>query len=413
MSSTSRTAAYIRDVAYLSSFNGAQSPVSMSYVSASQCGAAPDAAAPFRYLELGSGDGATLTALAAACPHGEFIGVDFNAQLVTAARESAAAASLGNIRFIDSAFSALDASVPGHCDYVACNGTWSWLDEPEKAALLRIVGATLRDGGLLYLGYATVGRQAVTLMWQLMRGLLPAGDADSVSRLKAGLALLLELRAQGAQFLQDHPTVLAMLDSLEAQVAAGDRRSLENVAHNALANAYRAELVDEVAAALSPLGLALAGSADPFLNDPDLCVPPALRQTFDRLETRVQRELYKDCLRSTTVRRDVFRRGDSTAMTASQWLESRARATLSLPRPAAWQQVTRPAWTRHALVTPASEFVFERLTDGATSLPEIAEDSVYTPANLRDAFTKLVACPGIEPCLGPTLDSPTTPPRRL
>ena len=212
----------------------------------------------------------------------------------------------------------------------------------------------------------------------------------------------------------DHPPLLGVLNAIEAQVAAGDRSGLENLAHNALAEAYRTELVDEVAAGLGPMGIGFCGTAELFLNDPDLCVPNALRSQFDRLATRVQQELFKDFLRSTLARRDIFIRDVQRAPGAGQaYLEKRAQATLTLPRAAALEQVSKPGWTAFRYATPEIEFVFERLADGATRLHEIAEDSVHAPADLWDAFCKLVACPGIEPCLRAPVEAPVRTPLQI
>ncbi len=398
---------YIQDVAYHSNFQAVQSPVAMSFVAASQGFAAPDPAQPFRYLELGCGQGATLNGLAAACPQGEFIGVDFNAGLIDSAREAARAAGLSNVRYIEAAFSMLATRELAGCDYLACNGTYSWLVETEKEALRRVADETLRNGGLFYLGYATLGRHAITPMWHILRQLVPASDASSLERLRTGVELLLKLRDQGAVFLRDHPQVLGVLSAIEGQLVAGDRSALENLAHNALAEAYSTALVDEVAADLAPLGLGFCGSADVFLNDPDLCVPKDVRVEFDRLATRIQRELLKDFIRSPLGRRDLFIRNAIHESGAGEtWLEERAQATLTLSRAAAWQQVSNAGWTTFRYSAPEIEFVFERLADGATGLREIAEGCVYTGAQLRDAFLKLVACPGIEACLGP----PAIPP---
>lgn len=375
----------------------------MSFVAGSQGFEPPDPARPFRYLELGCGHGATLNGLAAACPHGTFIGVDFNPGLIRLARAAAEAAGLGNVRYIEAAFSGLDTGALAGCDYLACNGTWSWLEPGEKAALIRVAGETLRSGGLFYLGYASLGRHSITPMWHVLRRLVPEGGSGSLERMRAGIALLVALRDQGARFLAEQPKLLDVLNSIQAQLAAGDQRGLENLAHNALAEAYSTALVDEVAADLAPAGLGFCGSADLFLNDPDLCVPDGIRARHDQLTTRIQQELLKDFMRSSAGRRDIFIRNPEPAAGGSRaWLDERAQATLTLPREAARQQFLNPGWTAFRYTTPEIEFVFERLADGVTGLQEVAGDSVYTAAELRDAFVKLVACPGIEPCIGPS-----------
>src|SRR3546814_15374578 len=89
----------------------------------------PDARAPFRYLELGCGQGFGLCLLAALYPHGAFVGVDFNPEHIAHARELAHGAGLSNVRFEEADFSALAAQWPadyGQFNYVALHGIYSW-----------------------------------------------------------------------------------------------------------------------------------------------------------------------------------------------------------------------------------------------------------------------------------------------
>jgi tRNA/tmRNA/rRNA uracil-C5-methylase (TrmA/RlmC/RlmD family) len=65
---------------------------------------APPRASGYRYLELGCGLGRSLTTLAAANPHAEFVGVDFNPEHTAAAERDIAAGSIANARVITSDF---------------------------------------------------------------------------------------------------------------------------------------------------------------------------------------------------------------------------------------------------------------------------------------------------------------------
>lgn len=390
---------YIRDLAYRSGFVAAQAPIRLSYVAAMAGYGPPDPVGDFRYLDLGCGGGTTLNALAAACPGGTFIGLDFNADSIVAARRGAAAAGLGNVSYLEARFSAADPAAIGPVDYIACHGTYSWLDAGEKAALLRLAAACLKPGGLLYLGYVTLGRAAVTPMWQVLRRLVPPGT-PSVERIQAGIRALAALRDQGARYLQQNPQALALLNEVEAQSRAGDRLALENLAHNVFAEGLRAELVDEVAEALAGAGLSLAGSASPLVNDPDLGVPPALRARYDELDSLVAQELFKDFLAAPLVRTDVFvKDGVPDPQRASQYLLNRVRVALLAPRAEAWQRLERPDWTSFDYTTPVGRFVFERIADGVAGLREIASNAPFPAEDVADAYCKLAATPGFELCL--------------
>lgn len=405
-------APYVRDIAYRSSFISAQAPVQLSYVGAIAGYAPPDPVGGFRYLDLGCGGGTTLNALAATYPRASFIGVDFNADSIDAARQAAAAAGLGNVSYLQAGFSALEPSAIGTVDYIACSGTYSWLDTHEKSALVRLIGESLRPAGLLYLGYVTLGRAAVTPMWQVLRRLAPAGGS-SAERIQAGIRALAALRDQGALYLKQNPEALTLLNEVEAQSKAGDRQALENLSHNVFAEGFRAELLDDVAVRLAPEGLAFAGSASPLSNDPDLCVPKGLRARYDALESPLAQELLKDFLRAPLVRTDVFIKDPvADPGTASQYLLNRVRLALLAPRAEAWQRLERPDWTAYDYTTPVGRFVFDRVADGASGIREIASNAPFPPEDVADAFCKLAATPGFELCLeGPTASSGALPAR--
>lgn len=401
---------YVQDIVYRSSFIPAQAPVLLSYVAAIAGYAPPDPVGSFRYLDLGCGGGITLNALAATYPRASFIGVDSNADSIAAARQAATAAGLGNVTYLHTSFSGLVPAAIGNVDYIACSGTYSWLDDAEKMALVRLIGACLRPAGLLYLGYVTLGRSVVTPMWQVLRALAPAGGGTA-ERVRAGIRALADLRDQGALYLKKNPEALALLDEVEAQSRTGDRQALENLSRNVLAEGFRAELLDDVAARLASAGLAFAAGASPLSNDPDLSVPQGLRARYDALESPVAQELLKDFLRAPLVRADVFVKDPvQDPGMASQYLLNRVRLALLAPRTEAWQRLERPDWTAYDYTTPVGRFVFDRVADGASGIREIASDAPFPPADVADAFCKLVATPGFGLCLeGPPASSGALP----
>jgi hypothetical protein len=391
---------YVRDAPYRSNFVPSQAPLLLSGVAAQAGYVPPDPRGPFRYLELGCGSGATLNALAAACPQGEFIGVDFNGASIAAAREFAAAAGLGNVSYVEAAFSAIAPGDIAPVDFMASAGTYSWLDSAEKQALLGIVADTLMPGGLLYLGYVTLGRAAVTPMWQLLRALAPATGEDSVRRLTGAVELLAALRDSGAAYPQQNPQALAVLNDVQAQCRSGDAAAVDNLAHNILAEGFRIELLDQVCAGLAPAGLDFCGSAAPYLNDPDLAVPVALRARFDALPTPVARALFQDFMGATLARTDIFvRAGRLDAEAAGHYLRTGLGAGLVGPAAETWRQLEKPGWTRFDFNTPVLRHVFGRIEAGVTTVAEIAADAPFPEAAVRDAFYKLAASPGVSLCL--------------
>lgn len=115
----------------------------------------PDPRRPYRYCELGCGVGGTLTALAAAAPHAEFLGVDYMPLHVATARHTARALGLRNLRVEEADFLALASQPPpgGRFDFMTLHGVWSWVSEAHRAALLRLIDGWLEPGGLAYVSY--------------------------------------------------------------------------------------------------------------------------------------------------------------------------------------------------------------------------------------------------------------------
>ncbi len=394
----SHAGTYVKDAEYTSSFVPDQAPILLSYIAAAAGFATPDPGDRFDYLELGCGSGVTLNLLAAACPQGRFTGIDINPAHIDKARQAATAAGLSNVDYVVGAFSALDPSALPKFDYIACQGTYSWLDQTEKDALLRIMDGSLAAGGILLLGYVTFGRISITPMWHVMRKLVPDRNIGSAQRMTRGLQFLAELRDAGAGYFAAHPQALQTLNDS----ASGNKTDAElsNLAHNALAENYTISFFDELADELATIGLRYCGQSSPFLNDPDLCIPEGTRQRFDQLETAAQRELFKDFIRLSVTRRDVFvRQPRETTDTQESHRENRIGATLFAQPEQAWNQLSRPDWTSFDYAQPVIRFVFDLIASGETNLADIVEMSDYDPPALEDAWRKLIASPGVGLCL--------------
>ncbi|MDH5275742.1 MAG: methyltransferase regulatory domain-containing protein, partial [Gammaproteobacteria bacterium] len=212
-----------------------------------------------------------------------------------------------------------------------------------------------------------------------------------------GIGLLTTLRDHGAKYLQQNPQALALLNDVHQEEVSGDIQGLTNLSHNLLAGSYRVELLDEVAAALACVGLEFAGSAAPFSNDPDLCVPAALRECHDALPNRVSQELFKDFLGATVARFDVFIKGAQPDTTAShRYLIDRSRAALVGDRSETWRQLESPGWTSFDLATPATRYVFERIADGIGGIAALVQGAPHSAEDICDAYFKLLASPGFD-----------------
>jgi len=180
------------------------SPAALSLASSAHGGPRLDPSEPLRVLELGCGDGAHLVPLACFRPHVHCVGVDMSPRALAFAQRNVDTLGLANVELIESDVSTLTLEGPPF-DVVIAHGLYSWVDEARRAAIRRLAGRALREGGLLYLsfnaqpGWSVRGRVRDALQrsgcrtpeqarrhLEGLRALLPADIEDAWSGLLAG-----------------------------------------------------------------------------------------------------------------------------------------------------------------------------------------------------------------------------------
>src|SRR5580658_3256262 len=90
---------YVSDVPYTSGFHRESAPVGIATAAALTGFGCPDLTRPFRFADLGCGNGVTALVVAATMPQSEVWGFDFNPAHIAAARDVARRAGLSNIHF--------------------------------------------------------------------------------------------------------------------------------------------------------------------------------------------------------------------------------------------------------------------------------------------------------------------------
>jgi SAM-dependent methyltransferase len=172
-----------------------------------------------------------LCLLAAANPHGEFLGVDFLPEHVDHGRAIAEAAGLTNIRFSDGDFVALAADWPtefGQFDYVTLHGVYSWITPMVREALVRCLGQATKPTGLVYIGYnAQPGWLGTVPFRHISRLIKDVSGQPSDVVLQDSIALFDRLATGGATSFQ-------ILPGLKARLAAVKRQSSNYLIHEYL-----------------------------------------------------------------------------------------------------------------------------------------------------------------------------------
>lgn len=105
-----------------------------------------------RVLEVGCADGMNLLPLAERFPDSTFVGVDFSSAQIEIARQAAAAASIGNVRFICADLREVQMD-EGSFDYVIAHGVYSWVSADVRESLLALCARSLAPKGVAYVSY--------------------------------------------------------------------------------------------------------------------------------------------------------------------------------------------------------------------------------------------------------------------
>lgn len=292
---------YRDDLDYPHFFHREMTPVWLAAVLAGQGLAAPDIGLPYRWCDLGCGTGFGTALTASVNPLGDFTGIDFNPGHIDHARRFAAAAGIGNIRFIAADFA--EPLAGEGFDFIVCHGVWSWLSPEGRAALLAFIDRHLRPGGVVYLHYMChPGLSAFAGLRHYLR--LHAGQGpDQIARLREGLEWMASLGRAGAGYFAVNPLVLSQ--GVE-QALRDDPRFL---AHELLNEHWQPQHVAEVMAALRGIGCDYAASAVPFDNFDAVCLPGTTAGMIWGVADRAEAETLRDLARNQARRQDIYVRG--------------------------------------------------------------------------------------------------------
>lgn len=100
-----------------------------------------------RVLEIGCASGGHLIPLAAALPDARFVGVDLSAVQIAAGRARIERLGLTNVALDARSLSEIGAA-DGEFDFIVCHGVYSWIPEPLREDLLRVIEQRLSPNGV-------------------------------------------------------------------------------------------------------------------------------------------------------------------------------------------------------------------------------------------------------------------------
>lgn len=133
-------------------------------------------------LEIGCATGHNLLPLAARWPNSRFIGIDLSSTAIRTARETAGAANITNIEFLEADLVTFD---PGDAtyDFIIAHGVYSWVPGHVRDALMAFIPRHLSQDGVATISYNTLPgwsqRQAVVDLVRQLGTTVPALEGAS------------------------------------------------------------------------------------------------------------------------------------------------------------------------------------------------------------------------------------------
>jgi SAM-dependent methyltransferase len=302
-------AGYVTDVSYLPGYYRHQSPLHLhlACLLGGVSGLDLDTSTPLSYLELGCGHGYGALALAVCNPCWLVTGIDFNPAHVAAARTFAAEARITNARFIEADLATL-IDDPRACeipeaDVATLHGLWSWVANPVRAGIVRLLAAKVRPGGVVQVSYNVLPAwQGALGMQRLLREAGERLAARSDRQAEAGLKVVHALAEAKAHHVAGLPFVESLLEHAR-------RSQIAYLAHEYMTEAWRPCFHADVAAAMSDAKLDWVASANLLENFSSLMLNDEARTVLARFDDTVMRELVKDMCLLRGLRQDVFVRG--------------------------------------------------------------------------------------------------------
>ncbi len=262
---------------------------------------------PLRYLELGFGQGSSLS-IHAVASEGEFWGTDFNpVHALTAqknVREGKAKAQILCDSFAELAQKSKNGLLPNF-DIIVLHGIWSWVNEENREYILEIIACSLKVGGLVYVSYNALPGFA---SFAPVRDFLSYHASshtnshdNSIEKLKQGYDLLKKVKEKGAHFFRANPIVDKRFDELESKNAA-------YLVHEYLNKNWQSFYFKDVAKDMNKAKCSFLTSARP-LTGLSMALPEEIRKTIDELKDVEMAETLRDYMHNTQFRCDIFSKG--------------------------------------------------------------------------------------------------------
>ncbi|MBI3367884.1 MAG: methyltransferase regulatory domain-containing protein [Burkholderiales bacterium] len=303
---SSWTDGYVTEVDYTYGYYREMAPVAMRYALLASGHEAPPLH-KFNYCELGYGQGAGLSLLAAVNPQGQFWGTDFNPAHAAGAAQMAKTVGLDNLHVSDDSFEEFCArdDLPKF-DYITLHGVYSWVGTENCSHIVNFLHKHLNVGGAVYISYNTLPGWTHALP---MRGLLSqfvdlqtAPTAPLAQRIEGAVKLLNELNEVPGGYFKMTPQLSERIKGLQ-------RQNANYLAHEYLNRHWTPFFFSQIVDDLAEAKLSFAAHAIPLNCIDAINHTPELQAILDKITNPIFREVVRDLGINQTFRRDIFVRG--------------------------------------------------------------------------------------------------------
>lgn len=381
---------YVTDVVYTSNFYREITPSWLAMTSLLLGHRPPDLTETFTYADLGCGNGFTTLAVAAASPHADVWGFDFNPSHIEFATDLAARAGLTNVHFVESSFAEIEANdtLPDF-DLMVSHGVLSWISQENRRHLIGAVAKRLKPGGLVYLSYnVTTGWTAMVPVRRLMRMLTTASPERTDIAVPAVLDFVDRLRQGGALFFQAN-------QALENRLTDIRKQDPRYIAHEYLNQDWHPLMFADIAGEMLEAKCRFIGSATLAENIDTVSVPSNIAPMLAETRDPILRETLRDLGCNQAFRRDIYRKGMVPMPAAEQQmlLEELSIVGQGLPAPEGGPTFATPVGS----VTGRPEVyqpLLSMLAEGPINIRQVREAPGFVGRPLMEvvqAFTLLVS----------------------
>ncbi|MBU8543827.1 MULTISPECIES: class I SAM-dependent methyltransferase [Roseomonadaceae] len=260
---------------------------------------------PMRIAEIGCGSGYTANVLAAGNPDAEVLGLDYNPAHIAEARSMAAAVGLANARFEATDLAELDGAELDRLpefDLVTVHGVWSWVGDPVREGILRLLRRKVKPGGVVLMTYnALPGAGGALGLSRLVRGFLRS-SGSTAEGIEAARAQVEKLVAAEAPNLPNSTWRTLLLGEV-AKARQG------YMLHEFITDHWRPCFFADVQEAMASARCDYVGSASLDENFPSMSLSPAQREIWEAAPDEAARQLIFDMCVPRAFRRDVYVRG--------------------------------------------------------------------------------------------------------